>query len=1134
METNLSFKYLISLQNINHNFNTEQILKLQLYKTYMVFQTYSNSIISFNQSTEKYLDKKFKTHIFAFTLNENRTIPLIFVLLGTTMEVFSFFDFLPVKSYSFSYCVFDFSLFENYNNFNLELILSNEMNEIVYYNKGLLMENTKVLSKEKEKVTKIKYKEPFLIWVVNNTTIKVFDLEKKILIYRNSFENEIKMVLKDSSKEREMSNNGIESSHVNAINVTNTINASINNFTENKINFDLQDRYLIINICNKFIHIIKILEYNFTNYQTKKFFYEEVFKINLINGCVFNDMNSRISQNTNEKLIFNRETQMTSDLNRDLISGDYNNKNINKITNNITSSQNDLEQIYIGCWLNVNKDKIFLIKNNIIKNNFSNSTATSIPRTTINTDSKSKNKNYFIEIEVHSFRERLIKLKFDDVYFHNPTNIKLDFDPSSFNIVIYDEYDVHSLYLIDPKTKLLNQIKLLNRVKRKNRIKLTNSDSNISNTLHEPSYTTNNDNNITHTDNVKSNDKTYELIFKKKVNSFKQVLDSFADFKSFDEKKFIILSLFNHLRLFIQKSNSKKIEKLLTDYIISSINYSKNDSNSTNSNNANNNTCSNTGTLVCNFIVEYLIKENQLEFCFNYLNRFLNYLSDKMKEKVFIYFVSLKNFDYLETFINVVKDFKLNIDDKESDINNYLIDNQFIHFIKVNIDNLVGIDKLRLISCYTNLCILTKNYNEAIKYNILYGEVELSIKEKDDRNHDNTNSLENKKNSSIFNSNIKMISNTSIKRIFCLLENENLEEYLFNSEYSNILYENMSFSQLSNILRNIISKIAFETQKNSVSKNKDNNINILIKYINSKENLLILEEYKPFIQHYIITDLSANKEMNKENKSDTINDIYHRVIALFFILLYKHSGNVIKQEQLISQFIFDINFYKKTFINKNEGNINSTCSSKDLNFNYTINVIFSILFKLKRESMIIKFLNFIINYNKEYYSSLKKAENKDNNNRNSTITNSNTNIHTSNEMIVEEDCDINGLNNLNFTTAVLDNNENSKTNSNLLDKMIDYNVFLLENSVENNDFLNLKIFVYTKLNKIEQALDLIVTSHHNIEKAVYYIEDLELSQSTKQEYYSYLQNLIKNETNISNIEKYYYISLFKEQVSIIK
>jgi len=85
--------------------------------------------------------------------------------------------------------------------------------------------------------------------------------------------------------------------------------------------------------------------------------------------------------------------------------------------------------------------------------------------------------------------------------------------------------------------------------------------------------------------------------------------------------------------------------------------------------------------------------------------------------------------------------------------------------------------------------------------------------------------------------------------------------------------------------------------------------------------------------------------------------------------------------------------------------------------------------------------------------------------------------------------------------------------------------------INESNLLNFKVYLLTYEKQYKQSIEIIIFIEKNIEKAIVYIENLEIEQPEKNILFESLQEIIKNQDFITDIQKYYYISLFKEQVS---
>lgn len=747
MENNIDIKFLTSLANFNlDNTNELKILSIKVIKSFYIFEVlqtgikvlseeienksfFSYFLLSYNINTEDIKCKKLNSKVIKICPNNNRTNPCIFLLYERSVETLMVNDLTIVKSYSFDFTVKNICLYELTNNYNIEAIIVSESNEIIYYNKGLILENSKTLCKENiaTPITNIAYEHPYLIWVVD-FTLKIFDLEKKLMIYRKCFRKDLNLIINTNIN---TSNNEDQENRKSQLNDNLKLE-------ENKIVFTFKDNFITILVKDNFhfqiANVIKILDYSSSDYNEKKCLFEDMFYLNNLTS------NMIIRKGEENKLI------------------------------KYSKLKYDPDGEFIGIWMNNVKDKIFIMSKSELN----------------------------IKLNIYSFSEKLFSFSFDCVFL-DFKNLKFSFFEDTFTILLYDEIDIYNVALKDNKQKMIDDLKILNlntineSSSNQSIIKDSSTDFNSENNEQKDTTTSKdskneiNDKSINIQKNNSSNVislKQYDSLNKKNNLCLNAVMKNISEFKV-DEKLFSIKSLLFNLNGFILKSNSKKIEKCIGDYL----NENRND------------------TTIIDMIFDQLIMTNQLCFCFNFVNIYASNLSKSMKEKTIIHLISIRNYEYLETFMVICKDYDIKINSKAISLemseneNKTLnekenLDDQndgVVFYFKKTIQLLQKFKEkekenlLKLINCYIYFCNLTKNYEEALRYYVILGFEEI-------------NNLRDQ------NSKVIYINKSIIKRLIAFVHSNKIEELLLLEDIRDILIYNFSNNQIYNLLKIVSSK----------------------------------------------------------------------------------------------------------------------------------------------------------------------------------------------------------------------------------------------------------------------------------------------------------------------------------------
>jgi hypothetical protein len=231
MEQMINIKYVNNLINIEQSGNlikSIDILKNKLVILVEDEEGETRAILIYDTKTEKYKKKNFGS-------NEIRLMKIIndqiYLISGTFLKILDENTLEISKSWDIGEKFYYFCLFEPLNNFNIEIIYANESHELKYFSKGYLFEpKFKNLYKENCKIEKIVYQNGLLLWS-SNLTMKVFDLEKKKMRMRETYESAFKGAQHLSHELREA-----------------------------KIDFYLFENFLCLNIMQRIIFVYKLYE----------------------------------------------------------------------------------------------------------------------------------------------------------------------------------------------------------------------------------------------------------------------------------------------------------------------------------------------------------------------------------------------------------------------------------------------------------------------------------------------------------------------------------------------------------------------------------------------------------------------------------------------------------------------------------------------------------------------------------------------------------------------------------------------------------------------------------------------------------------------------------------------------------
>jgi hypothetical protein len=180
MEQLITFKYINNM--INLNFTNFKIRQVEIVKNRILILA-ENLLILYDQATGNFITNEIENIDYIKIHNDNIFLVDREKLIMISNKDLSITKFWDIGELFYTFCVYDF------NNFNIEIIYANKSNEIKFFSKSYIFDNSsKVLYKEHQKVDKLNYENNFLIWS-SLYTVKLFDMENKKMIFRKNFEN---------------------------------------------------------------------------------------------------------------------------------------------------------------------------------------------------------------------------------------------------------------------------------------------------------------------------------------------------------------------------------------------------------------------------------------------------------------------------------------------------------------------------------------------------------------------------------------------------------------------------------------------------------------------------------------------------------------------------------------------------------------------------------------------------------------------------------------------------------------------------------------------------------------------------------------------------------------------------------
>ena len=1007
------------------------LIKIKNAKTYkkhlIILLLYDNSLVSYN-----YLNKTTKViynknEVQSFLINENRTSPLLFVLYNKTIEVLELFSLKSMKFYEIDIkdvninkslfslnSILNFSLFEKYNNHNLEILFTAELykNEnkseliytIYYYNKGILLENKKILLKEQDKIIEFIYREPYLVWS-SDKYIKIFDLDSKRLLYKKTIES---------------SCNNIDN-HI---------------YTSSYFNFNFISKDIIgfLTKDNSYCYIVKLINNNNCNVS-----YKEIFDSNYYyNSTMYN--------------------------------------NLDNLNNNNNKLDTNMHNIYIlGYWINELANEVYIIKkDNHARNKYSDISKLDLDTFDLNFFSNLNTKNNINK----TIKTPIISSKsFNNIYLSKQVNFYIDY--TDIALIIYDKYNCYKINYYCNKNLLLNDIKDLNNYYNTFSKECCIELKNINNKM-------NNINDI----KTLTNYNVY-LEYKNKLNIFNT--NNFIELisnknnlltTSFDERKFIISCLVKNLEFIVTKSNISKLQnifKLLIDY---EIELSKSDDKLLCNNNNNKNLIS-SSELMFNYIINLLISNNHLEFCYSWINVYFNLLFNNNIDKVIVYFINNNSYSLLESFLYLIEiihktRFKDNLNYSFNDDN---LSSEYCRFEYKSSDftNICNINFYDILPC---ICIDEKTINYL--NNLILKIQSKSCEDKDQYYFTLFNLYK-----SIVH--ILLLSNNTIKEnVIQAIKYINRLELIYfklheNDKTTNLLKTNTFY---------MIFKIVKYRNLNEVVVNEE--LSELL--LNNFDNFLLFEIVNTLMTNiYKSINYSIISNINCLNSSSLYNILHN---LKFSYDLFKSLFKYLNKINLI--YIFDnlIEYTKKgqyMLIYNIEYMLKNTNKNELNEFDIIIDDVHNILYEI----LILVLESFI------------------------KIGNSNLNNY-----LILNCCSDSQINTLNEYI-------NNKY------KIDEINVLTKDSKTEDQSVFYIYIDILFRLNKHIDVINLYVDKKQDPELAIIYIDKLDLIKEKKNDLFDYLEKLIlddhKNENNsnittkhsiLSSIQKYYFVNLFKRNVRI--
>lgn len=234
MENNIYIKFSNHLSNISQELSLEEIASMEVSKSFFVYLMKSNLLVVHDSKTNTMNKLKYREAVTFFKIQDFTGPSSLFITIGNDIILLSLPDLKVLKAFDLGMKTRGFCFFEAYNDFNFEIIFVSERNEIMYFNQGLLVQNQKVLYKESETVDKIFYSEPYLYWN-SGFVMKIFDLQNKIIPYRKSYDKYFK----------------------------------VKNTKDNIIDFLVFEEFLIMNVMQRVVHVIQVLN-------TAKAYYKDI------------------------------------------------------------------------------------------------------------------------------------------------------------------------------------------------------------------------------------------------------------------------------------------------------------------------------------------------------------------------------------------------------------------------------------------------------------------------------------------------------------------------------------------------------------------------------------------------------------------------------------------------------------------------------------------------------------------------------------------------------------------------------------------------------------------------------------------------------------------------------------------
>lgn len=258
-----SKSYIYSSYEDKDNHSLLKIMQLEILKSKIVILLSNNEILLYDHKSEKICLKNaidFKIKNF----NEIRLIKVysdqLFIILNTHLAILDQNNLEVLRYWDLGEKFYYFSLFEEFNPNNLEIIYVNDNHELKFFNKGLVFEpKIRNLYKENIKIDVVLYQNGLLMWS-SGTTIKVFDLEKKKMLMRKNYKESINDESVEKLENLEKIENNENNEKLEKIENIEDYQSKHKKAFSSNINVILFEKFLCVNSFQKIVYIYKINE----------------------------------------------------------------------------------------------------------------------------------------------------------------------------------------------------------------------------------------------------------------------------------------------------------------------------------------------------------------------------------------------------------------------------------------------------------------------------------------------------------------------------------------------------------------------------------------------------------------------------------------------------------------------------------------------------------------------------------------------------------------------------------------------------------------------------------------------------------------------------------------------------------